>query len=120
MRLIEVLARVVVLVVGGQLLGEAERAAARDDRHLVERIGAGQEIGHEGVAGLVVGDGLLLLLGDDHRAPLHAHQDLVLGVLEVDHLDDLLVLARGEERRLVHQVGQVGAGEAGRARGRAP
>ena len=67
------------------------------------------------VPGLVVGDRLLLALGDDHRAPLDAHQDLVLGVLEVDHLDDLLVLARGEERRLVDQVGQIGAREARRA-----
>ena len=51
------------------------------------------------------------------RAPLDAHQDLVLGVLEVDHLDDLLVLARGEQRGLVDQVREVGAGEAGRAAG---
>ena len=65
----------------------------------------------------MVGDGLLLGLGDDHRAPLHTHQDLVLGVLEVDHLDDLLVLARGQQRGLVHQVGQVGSGEARRAAG---
>ncbi len=52
---------------------------------------------------------------DDHRAPLDAHQDLVLGVLEVAHLDELLVLARGEQRRLVDEVGEVGAREARRA-----
>ena len=36
----QVVPRVVVLVVGGELLGEAQRAAARDDRDLVQRIGA--------------------------------------------------------------------------------
>ena len=69
----------------------------------------------ERVAGLVDGRDLLLLVVDDHRPALGAHQDLVLGELEVEHPDDLLVVARGVERRLVHQVGQVGAGEAGRA-----
>ena len=67
------------------------------------------------VAGLVDGGDPLLVLGDDHRAALGAHQDLVLGVLEVGHANDLLVEARGVERRLVHQVRQVGAAEARRA-----
>ena len=92
----QVLLRVVVLVVEGQLLREAERAAARDDRDLVHRVGAWQEIGHERVARLVVRDRPLLGVRDDHRAALDAHEDLVLGVLEVHHLDQLLVLARRE------------------------
>src|SRR5713226_1985469 len=111
----QVLPRVVVLVVERQLLGEPERAAARDDRHLVHGVGARQEVGDERVARLVVGDNALLGVRDDHRAPLHTHQDLVLGVLEVGHLDDLLVLPRREERRLVDEVGEVGAREARRA-----
>ena len=73
----------------------------------MERVGTGEQVGDQGVPGLVIGDGLLLRLGDDHGAPLHAHQDLVLGVLEVEHLDDLLVLASRQQRRLVHQIRQI-------------
>src|SRR5882762_9320464 len=113
----QVLLRVVVLVVERQLLREPERTAAWDDRDLVHRVRARQEIGHERVPCLVEGDRPLLGGGDDHRAPLDAHQDLVLGVLEVDHLDELLVLARREQRRLVDEIREVGAGEAGRPPG---
>ena len=56
-------------------------------------------------------------LADDHRAALGAHEDLVLGHLEVAHVDRVLVLARGEQRRLVDEVLEVGAGEARRAAG---
>ena len=75
----------------------------------------GEQLGDERVAGLVVGGGPLLALGDDHRLALGAHEDLVLGHLEVAHVDLVLVLARGEQRRLVDQVLEVGAGEARRA-----
>ena len=67
------------------------------------------------VAGLVVGGGELLLLGHGHRAALGAHHDLVLGVLELGLRDEALVAARGQQGRLVDEVGEVGAGEAGRA-----
>src|SRR5947209_1259191 len=113
----QVLPRIVVLVVQRQLLGEAERAAARDDRHLVDRIRARQEVGDQRVAGLVVSDRPLLGVADDHRASLDAHQDLVLGVLEVEHLDELLVLAGRQQRRLVDEVREVGSRKARRAAG---
>jgi hypothetical protein len=47
----------------------------------------------------------------------HAHEDLVLGHLEVDHETSLSgpCLAGREQRRLVHQVLEVGARQAGRA-----
>ena len=67
------------------------------------------------MAGLVVGRVAALFLRHDHGLPLRAHHDLVLGALEVVHLDQTLVAAGGEQRRLVHQVGQIGAGHAGRA-----
>ena len=69
----------------------------------------------ERVAGLVIGGERLLLLGHDHGAALGAHHDLVLGVLELELRDEPLVAARGEQRRLVHEVGEIGAGEARRA-----
>jgi hypothetical protein len=76
-----------------------------------------EQLGHEGVTGLVPGRGLLLFVADDHAAALGPHQDLVLGHLEVDHGDHVLVLPGGEQRGLVHEVLEVGADEAGRAAG---
>src|SRR5215813_13719452 len=107
--------RVVVLVVERQLLGEPEGSAARDDRDLVHGIGAGQEVGDQRVARLVIRDRPLLGVTDDYRPPLDPHQDLVLGVLEVRHLDELLVLSRGEEGGLVDEVREVGPRKAGSA-----
>jgi hypothetical protein len=66
------------------------------------------------VAGLVVGGELLLVVAHDHGAPLGAHHDLVLGLLEMLHAHRAR-FARGEQRRLVDQVGQIGAGETRRA-----
>ena len=57
----------------------------------------------------------LLVLGHHHGAALSAHHDLVLGVLEVLHGDNEAVPAGGEERRLVHEVAEIGAGEPRRA-----
>ena len=113
---VEVVARVVVLLVGRQLLREAERHAARDDRDLVDRIRvrAGAPPASAWPASCI-GRDPLLGVADDHRAPLGAHQHLVLRVLEVVHPHDLLVVARGVERRLVDQVRQIRAGEARRA-----
>src|SRR5437660_5823744 len=101
-----------VAVVERDLLGQPERHGARADRHLVHRIGTREELGDEGVARLVVGRVPALLEADDHRLPLRPHHHLVLGELEVAHLDPLLVLAGRKERRLVHQVLEVGAGNA--------
>ena len=64
------------------------------------------------------------MVGDD-LALLRAHHALLLEAgdqpidrrLEVLHADRRLVVARREQRRLVHQVGEVGAGEAGGPRG---
>ena len=67
------------------------------------------------VTGLVIGGELLLLLVHDHRAALGAHHDLVLGALELVHRHGATVGARGEQRRLVDEVGEIGAGEARRA-----
>ena len=98
-----------------QLHGDAERPAARDDRHLVQRIALGHVHGDQRMARLMVGRELLLLVGHGHRATLGAHQHLVLGVFEVGHGDQALADARGAQRGLVHQVGKVGAREARRA-----
>ena len=110
---LEIILGVGVAVVEGQLLGQAQGQAARDDRDLVDGVGLGDERGHEGVAGLVVGRVPLFLVADDHALALDAHEDLVLGVLEVLHRDLVLAVAGREQGGLVDQVGQVGAAEAG-------
>ncbi len=64
------------------------------------------------MSGLVVGEDPLLLLGDD--APLlEAGDDALHRALEVLHQDRRPLLAAGEDRGLVAEVGQVGAREAG-------
>ena len=104
-----------VAVLLGQLHGHAQRTSARNDGDLVHRIGLGHQLGDHRVAGLVISGVPALVLGHDHGAALGAHDDLVLGALEVVHLDQTLVAARREQRRLVHQVGKIGTGESGRA-----
>ena len=51
-----------------------------------------------------------------HPLLLEAGDDAVDRLVEVLHLDGGLVLAGGEQRGFVHQVGEVGAGESRRAR----
>jgi hypothetical protein len=96
-----------------QLHRHAERATARDDRHLVQRIGVGQQRSHHGVARLVIGAGDALLLAHRHRLPLDAHQHLVARGVEVAPPHGGTAGPRRDERRLVDQVREVGAREAG-------
>ena len=71
--------------------------------------------GDHSVAGLVIGGQAFLVIGHHHRATLRSEHDLVLGLLEFLHGHRPASLARGEKRRLVHEVGEIGAGEARRA-----
>ena len=71
----------------GQLVRHAERHAGGQDRHLVHRVGVLEHVGQHGVAALVVGDALLLLLGEDHGLAALAQQHPVAGRLEVGHGD---------------------------------
>ena len=103
-----------------KLHDHAQRAAARNDRRLVDRIGRRHVQTDDGVAAFMIGGQALLLVGHDHGAPLGAHHDLVLGRLEFRHGNDAPALARGQQRRLVHQIGEIGAGEARRATGDDP
>ena len=83
----------------------------------MDLVGVLEVVADERVAHLVVGRDLALLLGEQARLLLragdHAHDPL----LELVLLDHLLPIARGEERGLVNEVREVGAGEAGRAGG---
>ena len=77
-----------VAVVGGQLLGVAERRdAARDDRDLVHLVGARGECGDQRVAGLVRGDDLALLRVDQPVLLRQAGDHAVDRLVEVAHVD---------------------------------
>ncbi len=71
----------------------------------------------QGVTALVVRGDLLLLVGHDPRTLLRTGHDAVDRLVQHLVVDQLLVGARGEQRRLVQHVRQVRAGEAGGALG---
>ncbi len=81
------------------------------DRDLLDRVRPRREAGHEGVAGLVVGD-RSALVGVGQAGLPGAQQQVVEGFLELLLADHFAVLARRQEGRLVGQVGEVGAGQA--------
>ena len=97
----------------GQIPGGAQRLAARDDRHLDQRAGVFENPAHRGVSRLVEGDHALLLVGDDLVLALQAAHDAVDGGEEVLFRNEFLVVARGDQRGLVADVGDVGARETG-------
>ncbi len=61
------------------------------------------------MADLVMGDDVALLLGQDAALALEPADHAVDRLVEVGHVHGVLALARGEERRLVDDVGEVGA-----------
>ena len=111
-RVLDVLAGVDVALLHRELVGDAERHARREDGDLVHGVGVLEHVGQHGVAALVVRDALLLGLREDHRLAPLAHQHPVARGLEVVHGDLQAAPAHGVQRRLVDQVGQVGAAHA--------
>ena len=98
--------------------GHAQRHAARDDRHLAHRVGAGREHADDRVPGLVVRRAPAVVQAH-HHAALGAEHDALERVGEVGAGDGVVTAARGEQRRLVDEVREVGADHA-RRRGRDP
>src|SRR5688500_4073348 len=66
------------------------------------------------MTGFVVCSDALLFVRDHHALALSAHEHFVFRQLEVAHGDELLVVARGVQRRFVYEVRKVGAREARR------
>src|SRR5262249_404724 len=96
----------------------AQRLASPDDGDLVDVGLLVEEVTDDRVTELVVGGDAPLFLGEETRLLLrtgdHAHDPF----LELFLLDRLLASARGEQRSLVHEVREVGAGEPWRASGK--
>src|SRR3569623_1461779 len=116
-RALQSLLAVTVAVRLRQEHGHAQRAAARDDGDLVHGIMRRHLETDNNMARLVIGGELLLFVVHHHRAALGAHHDFIFRLLEVDHIDQPLVGARGEQGGLVHEIGKIGTGEAGRTAG---
>ena len=108
------------LVLVGQGDGHAARGPPGDDGNLVDRVLGGQLMDHHGVARLVVGGEPPGLLCHHPAALLRPGDDLQHGLAQVVHSDKPLVLAGGQQGRLVEQVLQVGPGKAGGGLGDVP
>ncbi len=110
----QLLARHEVPVFGRKLLRVAERPdPARNDRHLVDRVRVGKHHGDNGVPRFVVGDDFLLFGIHGAVFLLEPADDPVGGLLKIGHGDVLVIVAGREQRRFVHEVGEVGADEPG-------
>src|ERR671916_3441121 len=108
--------RVIVAVLLGALVGDAQGLPPRHDRHPVDGVRPRHDEAQDGVAALVVSDALPLVWAHHQRA-LGAERDLLQSVQEVLLGDLVLLTTRRQERRLVDQVPEVGAGKPG-CRGR--
>src|SRR3989442_1068377 len=103
---------------GRQLVGHPERGdPARDDRHLVHRVGVDERRGHECVSHLVVGDDVALFLREHPTLLFESRDDAIDRFFEVGHAHGVLLLPRREQRRFVDDVGEVRAREARRPGG---
>ena len=75
------------------------------------------KLGRDCMPRLVVGGEFLFLLGDRLCLFLRTDDHLEHRVLDVVHADERLLAPRGEQRRLVQEVGEVCTGEADRGLG---
>ena len=109
----ELVAGLVEAVLDGHDHRVSQGAAARQDRHLRDRVRVVQGGCGQGVAALVVGGDGLVVVVHDARALLRARDDAVDGLVDRTVVDELHVRASGEQRGLVENVRQVGTREAG-------
>lgn len=95
----------------GQKPGHAGGSAAGNDGDLVDRIRSGDKPRHQGMAPLVIGRGQAVFFFDDLGFSFKAHVDLVLGVLEIDHVQPFFVAFGCDQSGFIDQVFEVGTGK---------
>ena len=113
----QLVACLVEAILGGHDHRVAQRAPARQDRHLRDGVRVVQGGGGQRVAALVVGGHRLVVVVHDARALLRASDDAVDGLVDGALVDETHVGSRGQQGCLVEDVGQVRAGEPGGALG---
>ena len=96
-----------------QRLRDAECHTTRKDRDLVERVAVRENSGENRVATFVIRGGALLFDRQHQRVAARTHHDAVARRLEVDALDLRRTTTNREERRFVHQVGEIGTAHSG-------
>ena len=67
------------------------------------------------VARFVIRGLALIFRGNHHGFALGAHENFIFRAFEIFHIDKPLIAARGEQRRFIHQVGQISARHTGGA-----
>jgi len=96
-------------ILAGQHLGEAQRRPARNDSHLVDRVGIFRcEEGHQHATRLVIGRDASVRGTDDEAASLATQHHLVVGYLEIALAHLLCVAPCGTQCCLVDQILDVG------------
>ncbi|MPM33308.1 hypothetical protein SDC9_79881 [bioreactor metagenome] len=88
--------------------------AARNDRHLMQRLGVFAIQPHQRVPRFVIRRQAAFAVGDPAAAPFPAEADLVARLLHVALENAVAVFARRQQRRLIAQIGQIGAAESRR------
>ena len=104
---LEPLFAVAVAILLGEEHRDAEGAAARNDRDLVDGIVRRHQQSDDRVARLVVRGEAFLVVAHHHRTPLGAHHDLVLRLLELLHVDGAPVRPCREQGRFVDEVCEI-------------
>ena len=102
----------------GLLLGVAQRRnPAGDDRDFMHRVGMFDRLGHDCVSGFMESDNFLLL-GTHHPVLLlKTRHHPVDGLVEIRQLNRFLIVAGGQQRGFIDDIGQVGPHKPGRAAG---
>ena len=90
----------------------AQSLAAADNRDLVDRIGVLQDVAHQGVAALMVGNRGALGFGHHATLALRSGNHALHRLLDLVHRDHRTMTASGQQRRLVEQVCQIGTSKA--------
>ena len=108
----QLLAGLEIAVLLGQVERVAERPAVRDDRDPVHAIDRRQQLPAQGVTRLVIGDDALLVVGQRCDATACRRSTRSSAAVEVAHRDLVGITPPGEDRRLIADVGEVGAGQA--------
>ena len=92
-------------------------SAARHNRHQMHSVASFQKLADDGVTRLVAGDQPLILVADDMALLFGAHLNALNRVIQVAHGNLLLAFTGTENRRFIHDVFQIRAGEIRRALG---